>query len=97
MMESNDTSKFRRSNADGEEVVHGRGRRGGSGLNASLILFVLVVAGAVTFFFQNTNPAKISFLFFDWQTVVRWAIVAAIVVGILLDRLISVWWRRRRR
>lgn len=92
MMESNEPSKFRHDRpADGQSAASGHG-----GINATLIAFVVVVAGAIVFFFQNSRETRIKFLFFDRITAVRWAIIISVVVGIILDRLISFWWRRRK-
>jgi uncharacterized integral membrane protein len=91
MMENNE-SKFHHTNNDDEEIA-----KSGSGPNISLILFIVVVAAGVTFFVQNSRETKITFLFFDKITAVRWAIIVAVVVGILLDRLLSFWWNRRKK
>ncbi len=92
MMESHEPSKFRHDDTQGEQVSSGSG-----GVNATLIAFLVVVAAAVVFFFQNSRTTQIKFLFFDRVTAVRWAIIISVVAGIILDRLISYWWRRRRR
>ena len=84
MMESNDTSGYRRTRDD--DLARG-GRRGP---NASLILFVVVVAAAVTFFLQNSNHTEITFLFFHRDAAVRWAIIVAVIAGILLGDISAV-------
>ncbi len=91
MMESNETSKWR--GHEGDEA--GAAKRNGP--KASLIAFVVIIVLAVVFFFQNSKQTTVKFLFFDSHTPVRTAIVVSVVVGVLLDRLISFWWRRRNR
>ncbi len=49
------------------------------------------------FFFQNGELVSIDFLFVEKRTTIRWSILMAVVLGILLDRLVSIWWRRRKR
>lgn len=90
MMESNETSKWKR---EGETSA----ASGRNGPNVSLIAFIVVVVLAVIFFFQNSTSTVVTFLFFDAHTAVRSAIVVSVLVGVLLDRLISLWWRRRGR
>jgi uncharacterized integral membrane protein len=70
---------------------------GRDGPNVTLILFAVVVALAITFFLQNDARVTLEFLFFEFTTTVRLAIVIALVIGILLDRLFGLWWRHRRR
>ena len=68
-----------------ERAVAGAGRRW-------LIAVVLVV-----FILQNSNKAPVEFLFFERETPVWVAIGIGIVLGVILDRLVTVWWRRSRR
>jgi hypothetical protein len=51
----------------------------------------------VAFFFQNGNSATIHFLFFQKTAKTRWAIIVAVALGIGIDRIFTMWWRRRRR
>jgi uncharacterized integral membrane protein len=69
----------------------------GNGLNPAIVAFVVVVALALIFFLQNGEKTQIDFLFFEKTTTKRWAVIVAIVLGIVLDRLFAIWWRRRRR
>jgi hypothetical protein len=39
------------------------------------------------FFLQNSEPVFIDFLVFEKKTTIRWSILMAIVLGVLLDRL----------
>ena len=92
MMESNEPSKFRHdAPTEGDSASSGSG-----GINATLIAFLVVVAAAVVFFFQNSRETRIKFLFFDKDTAVRWSIIVSVVIGVILDRLISFWWKRRK-
>jgi uncharacterized integral membrane protein len=61
-----------------------------------LVTFLLIALIAVVFILQNREPTTIHFLFFDVTTRVWFAIVIALVLGVLLDRLFIAWWRRRR-
>lgn len=70
---------------------------GRSGPSPALILFLILIALAGVFFLQNANEVEIDFLVFEKITTVRWSILMAVVLGILIDRIFSIWWRRRRR
>ena len=70
---------------------------GRSGPSPALIGFGVVLLLGIIFFLQNGNRTEIDFLFFENNTTVRFSIIIAIVIGILLDRLFSIWWRRRKR
>ncbi|MEQ1874363.1 MAG: hypothetical protein ABL953_11600 [Ilumatobacteraceae bacterium] len=72
------------------EVASGR-----SGPSPVLIIFLILIALAGVFFLQNANEVEIDFLVFEKITTVRWSILMAVVLGILLDRIFSIWWRRR--
>lgn len=65
--------------------------------SATLILLLIVVGLAVAFFFQNGNSTTVHFLFFDHKAKTRWAIIVAVVIGVIIDRIFSIWWRHRRR
>lgn len=68
-----------------------------SGISPALIAFVVVLALVVVFIIQNRDEAEIEFLFFQRRDPIWIAIAIAIVLGVILDRLFAVWWRRRRR
>lgn len=68
---------------------------GRNGPNVTLIGLAIVVAACVTFFFQNGKPTSIHFLFFQKDAKTRWAIIVAVLLGIAIDRIFSMWWRRR--
>jgi uncharacterized integral membrane protein len=67
----------------------------GKGPSATLIGLAIVIALGVAFFFQNGNQTSIHFLFFQKDAKTRWAIIVAVVIGIAIDRIFSMWWRRR--
>ena len=76
----------------------GRGfRTTRSGISPALIALAVVVALALVFVIQNTEQAPVQLLFWERQMSVWVAIAIAIVIGVVLDRLVSTWWRRRRR
>ncbi len=62
-----------------------------------LILFALVAITTAVFIVQNGERVPAEFLWFDRRIRLWVAIVASVVLGILLDRLILTWWRRRKR
>jgi 4-hydroxybenzoate polyprenyltransferase len=70
---------------------------GRNGPNLTLIGLAIVVAAGIAFFFQNGNSTSIHFLFFQKDAKTRWAIIVAVVLGIAIDRIFSIWWRRRRK
>jgi|tagenome__1003787_1003787.scaffolds.fasta_scaffold20511361_2 uncharacterized integral membrane protein len=90
MMESNDRSKWHEG--AGETAKSGR-----NGPSVALIVALVIAAAAIVWFLQNGKEVTITALFFDWDTTVRWAIIIAILIGVLLDRLVSYGLRRRKR
>ena len=70
---------------------------GRNGPNLTLIGLAIVVAACIAFFFQNGNSTKIHFLFFEKDAKTRWAIIVAVLLGIAIDRIFAIWWRRRRK
>jgi uncharacterized integral membrane protein len=83
----------RKDNTD-EELNTAAGRNG-----PPIFLILLIVVAIITavFIAQNRERTNIEFLFFDFNSRVWTAIVIALLLGILLDRLILMWWRRARR
>lgn len=73
------------------------GPAGRSGPSIWLILFGLVAIVTAIFIVQNGEQAPAEFLWFDREIRLWVAIVASVVLGILLDRLILTWWRRARK
>jgi hypothetical protein len=91
-MMSNDDREFSR-----QDEVRSSPQAGSNGISPSLIGLVVVVGLAVVFFFQNSRRIEINFWLFDWTTTIRWSITVSILLGVLLDRLVAMWWRHRRR
>ncbi len=69
----------------------------GNGPSLFLIGIIAVAAIAAIFVVQNREEATITFLFFDGEFRIWTAILFAILLGVVLDRLILMWWRRARR
>jgi uncharacterized integral membrane protein len=70
---------------------------GASGPSVAVIGLLVVIALAVVFFLQNSEPVYIDFLFFEKRTTIRWSILMAILLGVLLDRVATMAWRRRKK
>ncbi len=70
---------------------------GGRRLSPTLIALVAVVVVAVILFFRNGQTTKLDFLFITTENKTRWLVITCIAIGVVLDRLFSMWWRRRRR
>lgn len=69
----------------------------GSTISPSIIGFVVVAALAAIFFVKNSQTVELDFIFFDHTTTVRWLIAISLVLGVLLDRMASMMWRRRKK
>lgn len=80
---------------DPQRVGDSNAASGRSGPSVALILVAVVAVVIVVFVLRNSNELELDFMFFNWQTTVRWAIFVALVLGVLLDRAFSIWWRRR--
>lgn len=70
---------------------------GRNGPSVTLIGLAVVVILFVVFFLQNGEQQTIDFLFFEKRTTIRWSLLVAVVLGILVDRIFTMWWRRRRK
>lgn len=70
------------------------GSDGWSAPSIWLILLALLVAATGVFIVQNGDRVAAEFLWFDRSIRLWVAIVASIVIGVVLDRLILTWWRR---
>lgn len=70
---------------------------GSSGPSVALIGLLIIVALAVVFFLQNSETVSIDFLVFEKRTTLRWSILMAAVLGVLLDRIFTIAWRRRKK
>ena len=54
-----------------------------------------LVVVAVIFIVQNSDKATIRFLFISVTTRIWVGFLIALALGVVLDRLFSMWWRRR--
>ncbi len=77
------------------EVPH-EAAAGSNGPNITLIGFGILVVLFVVFFLQNSETLRIDFLIFEKKTTIRWSLLVAVVLGVLIDRIFTMWWRRRR-
>lgn len=68
----------------------------GEGVSPTLIGLIVLAVATVVFIVQNSERPKITFLFFSVRTRLWVAIALAIVLGVILDRLVAMWWRRRK-
>jgi len=69
----------------------------GRDLNGRLIALLVVVVVVVLLILANGEETQIDFMFFEWETTVRWAFFIAVILGVILDRLAMWLWRRRKR
>lgn len=83
-----ENTKF--TNEGQREVAIGRNRP-----SPTLIGFAVVIVLFVVFFLQNSETLIIDFLVFEKKTTIRWALLVAVVLGFLSDRIFTMWWRRR--
>ncbi len=87
---------FEEPNHDLEQRSHHAVTDGKGRLNATLSAFVALAIIAVIFALQNRGEVRTHFLFFSRTSKVWATIGIAVVVGAGLDRLFSLWWRRRK-
>ena len=71
-------------------------RAEGRSTTMTLIILVVIVAVAATFVIQNSDKATIRFLFISVTTRIWAGFLIAIALGVVLDRLFAMWWRRRK-
>ena len=69
---------------------------GREGPNVTLIALGVVILLFVVFFLQNSKELNVNFLFFERTTTVRWSLLVAVLLGIAIDRVGTMWWRRRK-
>ena len=82
---------------DEQQPIPGVVSKGRSGPSILLIFFLVVIALAAVFFLQNGESTSIDFLVFEKVTTIRWSLLMATALGILLDRTLSIWWHRRKK
>ena len=71
-------------------------RGGQDGIGVGTILLIVVVIVAAGFILLNRDRANVDFLFFEVNARLWVAIAFAILLGVILDRVFSMWWRRRK-
>lgn len=83
------------SSRDGSNSVAPEGHRGGP----SIALIGIAILGILLliFFLQNGERTSIDFLVFEKVTTIRWSIIVAMLLGVALDRVVAIWWRRSRK
>jgi uncharacterized integral membrane protein len=77
------------------ELHAAKDEEGRRGLPALIILGIVIVV-AIVFIAQNSDKATIQFLFIEVTTRIWAGFLIAIALGVVLDRLFSMWWRRRK-
>ncbi len=82
-----------RGATDGQQTA----ASGRNGPSVTLIGLAVVVVLFVVFFLQNGEEQKIDFLVFEKDTTIRWSLLVAVFLGAAIDRIFSMWWRRRRK
>ena len=70
---------------------------GSNGPNVTLIVLGIVIALCVIFFLVNSRKTNLDFVVFEKTTTVRWTILVAMLLGAAIDRVFSIWWRRRKK
>ena len=78
-----------------EQVIPGDVSKGRRAPHFVLIFFLVVIALGVVFFLQNGETTSIDFLVVEKRTTIRWSILTAVALGVLIDRIFSIWWHRR--
>ncbi|CAN5826851.1 hypothetical protein BH24ACT5_BH24ACT5_32230 [soil metagenome] len=67
-----------------------------TGVSPTLVAFVVIGVLTLVFILQNTRRTTVRFLFFDPVLRVWTAILVSVALGVVLDRLLMAWWRRRK-
>jgi uncharacterized integral membrane protein len=68
----------------------------GSKISPALIIGLIAAALIIIFIIQNSKQADIHILFWDGQWSIWIVIVISVALGVILDRAI-IWYMRRRR
>jgi hypothetical protein len=66
-------------------------------VSPALIGIGVLVAVIAIFVLQNRERTSLDGLFVEVQSRVWVALAIAVGLGVLLDRVVSTWWRRRKR
>jgi uncharacterized integral membrane protein len=70
---------------------------GTSGPSVAFVVLAIVAVLAIIFFLQNGESVRIDFWIFEKKTTIRWAILMSILLGVVLDRILSIAWNRRKK
>lgn len=95
MMDKDEVSKFNRA-VRGSNPIEAA-NSGDNKVNPALIAWLVVVAACLIFFFRNSQQTELDFLFFTTHNKTRWLVIVCIALGVALDRLGSMVWRRHKR
>ena len=71
-------------------------KSGSDGPSPFLIAFIVIAVLALIFILQNQNQVNTHFLFFSTRSKVWSSLFVAMLIGVALDRLFGMWWRRRK-
>lgn len=80
-----------------EPVQRSAGGAARSGPSPMLIALIVVGVLAVVFVLQNGDRTKTNFLMFEFRSSLWVTILLAMAAGVILDRVFTMWWRRRKR
>ena len=69
----------------------------GTGVSAAMVVGVVLAILAIIVAVQNTNDVNVDFLAWELDAPLVAVILAAAVAGVLLDEILGLFWRRRRR
>jgi uncharacterized integral membrane protein len=69
----------------------------GTGLFWGLVVGVILAVVVIVFSAQNTADAPVKFLWWDWASPVFAVILVSLLVGIVLDEIVGLLFRSRRR
>jgi hypothetical protein len=84
------------SESGGFQPLSGGTGSGKRNLSPMLIAIVALAAFVVVFILKNRDWTTIDFVLFEMRNRVWTAIAFSIGLGVLLDRLVLMWWRRRK-
>lgn len=91
-MQEHNAGKFSRPREASDQA-----ESGGNGPSPALIALLVVLALAVIFIVTNRRKVEVHFLFWSPEARVWTALVTAVAIGIVLDRVFLAWWHRRHR
>lgn len=66
-------------------------------VSGALIAWIVVAVLILLFVFQNTDSTNVSFTLFDFDAPLWIVMLIAVALGVLLDRIGSYLWARRKR